>query len=103
MVVTTASKDKQYYDNMEARVIKVLSQKVRVCLLTGPKSYTEKDFAKCNVRKKSPEPSSGFAAKKPPSQDEVKAEAEAAAKDEKRMEAVAKAKELFPDVDMQEE
>ena len=54
-VVTIAGKDKDRFDNRQARVIKVWSQKVRVCILEGPATNEEKDFAKTNIRKLPPD------------------------------------------------
>ena len=51
VVTTIAGKQKEFYDNHRARVIKVLSSRVKVCLLEGPCANEEKVYAKENVKK----------------------------------------------------
>ena len=55
IVITSSGTHKDKHDNQKAKLVKVLSSKVRVKFLEGPAAGQVKDFAKDKVRKKLPQ------------------------------------------------
>ena len=54
--ILIASKHKDRYDQREAKILKILSSKLRVELLQGPSRGEEKDILKTNVKLKAKTP-----------------------------------------------
>ena len=74
MVVNSANKHKEKYDQREGRIVKVLSSKFRVEILSGPAQGEEKDVQKSSVTLKEAVPKKKDSEAEIPKGNDAKAE-----------------------------